>query len=97
MTQNTKYNLNDEFYLMSCKEIFGTNYDVADDSLVLPYYNGATAADRKKYNNGSAAIWRLRTPNSGHAYGVRIVSSDGTVNGYGAFYSNGLVPACTIV
>ena len=84
-------------YLASAREIFNTNWDVADDSKVFPFYEGAGNADRIKYRDGSAAKWWLRTPYSGNAYYVRLVYSDGTVNGGTAIGAYGLAPACTIV
>lgn len=97
IAKGTKYTLNDEFYLASAREIFNTNWDVADDSKVFPFYEGAGNADRIKYRDGSAAYWWLRTPYSGNARGVRLVYSDGTVVSYGARNAYGLAPACTIV
>ena len=95
--KGTKYTLNDEFYLASAREIFNTNWDVADDSKVFPFYEGTGNADRIKYRDGSAANWWLRTPYYVYAHGVRIVRSDGTLNVYDAAKPNGLAPACTIV
>ena len=95
--KGAKYTLNDEFYLASAREIFNTNWDVADDSKVFPFYEGAGNADRIKYRDGSAAHWWLRTPYSGNANGVRLVNSDGTMGGNVAVGSDGLAPACTIV
>ena len=97
IAKGAKYTLNDEFYLASTKEIFNANWDVADDSVVFPFYEGAGNADRIKYRDGSAAYWWLRTPTSGYADGVRRVRSGGTLDGVDAFYSYGLAPACTIV
>lgn len=97
ITKGAKYTLNDEFYLASAREIFNTNWDVADDSEVFPFYEGAGNADRIKYRDGSAAYWWLRTPGSGTAYYVRLVGSDGTMNNRGAHGAHGLAPACTIV
>lgn len=94
--KGTKYTLNDEFYLASTMEIFNTKSDVADDSKVFPFYEGADNADRIKYRDGSAANWWLRAP-SVNASGMRIVVSDGTVYGYNANGANSLAPACTIV
>lgn len=94
--KNTKYTLNDEFYLASCKEVFGSSDDVADNTTVLPYYDGATAADRIKYRDGSAARWWLRTPYARDANGVRLVNLDGTLHNNGANLAYGLAPACTI-
>ena len=96
VTKNTKYTLNDEFYIASRKEIFGSSDDVADDTVVFPFYDGATAADRIKYRDGSAADWWLRTPVAWYARAVRLVFSDGALNCYDAFNAYGLAPACTI-
>ena len=97
IVKGAKYTLNDEFYLASAREIFNTNWDVADDSKVFPFYEGAGNADRIKYRDGSAAYWWLRTPYSGHAYIVRLVPSDGTMDNFTAANATGLAPACTIV
>lgn len=94
--KNTKYTLNDEFYLASRKEVFGSSDDVADNTTVLPYYDGATATDRIKYRDGSAAVWWLRTPYAWNAHGVRLVTSDGTLHTRNAHTAYGLAPACTI-
>ena len=65
--------------------------------LCCPYYDGATNADRIKYNaSGVAAYWWERTPDSGHATSVRRVHTDGTLNSYGAHGAYGLAPACNI-
>ena len=97
IAKGTKYTLNDEFYLASAREIFNTNWDVADDSKVFPFYEGAGNADRIKYRDGSAAYWWLRTPYSGYAHVVRRVYSDGTMGSNVAHVASGLAPACTIV
>ena len=97
IAKGTKYTLNDEFYLASVREIFNTNADVADDSKVFPFYEGAGNADRIKYRDGSTAYWWLRTPYYGYAGNARIVLSDGTMNVYYVHSAYGLAPACTIV
>lgn len=94
--KNTKYTLNDEFYLASGKEVFGTNNDVADDTVVFPFYDGATAADRIKYRDGSAALWQLRTPSAGDAFISRIVLGNGTGSGDVTGNDHFIAPACTI-
>ena len=96
VTKNTKYTLNDEFYLASRREVFGSSDDVADDTTVLPFYDGATAADRIKYRDGSAADWWLRIPYAWNAFSVRLVVSDGTLGNGSACDAYGLAPACTI-
>lgn len=96
--QNSAYTLKDKFYLVSRKEVFGSSDDVDDGSVQLPYYVGSANVDRvKTTNNGSAADWWVRTPNRYHAYGVRLVNSDGSLSSNSANYSNGVVPACTIM
>lgn len=96
ITKGAKYTLNDEFYLASRAEIFGS-HDVNDGTVLFPFYEGAGDADRIKYRDGSAAHWWLRTPSSGNANGVRRVGSDGTVYDDSANIAYGLAPACTIV
>ena len=96
IAKGTKYTLNDEFYLASRAEIFGS-HDVNDGTVLFPFYEGADNADRIKYRDGSAAHWWLRTPNSGHAGYVRRVSSDGTMGDGSAYGAYSLAPACTIV
>ena len=96
ITKGTAYTLNDEFYLASRAEIFGS-HDVNDGTVLFPFYEGAGNADRIKYRDGSAAYWWLRTPSSGYAISVRRVYSDGTVSGDSATTAIGLAPACTIV
>ena len=98
VVKNTKYTVTDKFYLASQREIFGTTSDtVADDSVLFPYYEGATNADRIKYRDGSAAGWWLRSAYSWSAYNVRIVYSDGSLTNTSALSAHGFAPACTIV
>lgn len=89
------YTLNDEFYLASRAEIFGS-YDVNDGTVLFPYYEGAGNADRIKYRDGSATSWWSRTPHSGYAHTVRLVDPNGTVSSSPARTAIGLAPACTI-
>lgn len=96
VTKGGIYTVTDKIFLLSNREI-GFTSDIDDGTTVLPYYDGATNADRIKYNASSvAAHWWERTPNSGYAYSVRRVNPDGTLDGNGAFGSGGLAPACTI-
>lgn len=88
----------DKVFLLSRKNVFGSDeYSGISEGELLEYFNGATNADRIKYQNGTARYWWLRTPYSGIAYIVRIVSTSGTLyfgDAYGAF---GVVPACCII
>lgn len=38
--------------------------------------------------------WHCGTPNSGTAYSVRLVNSDGTMNSYSSYGAIGIAPAC---
>lgn len=98
VAKGAKYTVTDKFYLASQREIFGNNSDsVADDSVLFPYYEGADAADRIKYRDGSAAYWWVRTPLSWDASVVRSVLSTGPLDYTGAIRGTGCSPACTIV
>ena len=96
VTKGGIYTVTDKIFLLSNREI-GFTSDIDDGTTVLPYYDGATNADRIKYNASSvAAYWWERAPLSGDAYTVRLVNPDGTLYYGGAFVSYGLAPACTI-
>lgn len=94
--KNTAYTVNDTFFPLSRAEIYGTN-DVADGSVLLPYYKGASNIDRIKYKNGSPAGWWMRTAHASYASSVRIVYTGGSLDSNGAVNSFSLVPACNIV
>lgn len=88
----------DKIFLLSRKEVFGSDeYSGISEGSLLEYFNGATNADRIKYQNGSARWWWLRTPYSGDAYIVRDVSAGGALNIGIASHASGVVPACCII
>jgi len=96
---NSTYTVRDKFYLASQKEIFGSEDSPADGSVLFPYYDGATSADRIKYrmdSHSTAGVWWMRTPHPTYAHDVRLVLSDGTLYYVVADVSYGCVPACTI-
>ena len=96
VTKGGIYSVNDKFFLLSNREI-GFTSDIDDGSTLLPFYDGATNADRIKYNaSGVAAYWWERTPLSGTASGVRRVHTDGTLYNGSALNVDGLAPACNI-
>lgn len=98
VTKNTAYTLHDKFYLLSQNEVFGSKPITADQSALLTYFVGATNADRIGYlADGSAAHQWLRTPIPDLAHGVRVVKSDGSLDGHGAFYAVAYSPAFTII
>jgi hypothetical protein len=60
-------------------------------------YDGATNSDRIKYNNGTARVWWLRSPNPSSANGERSVITDGSLNHSGADYGSWAVPGLDII
>ena len=96
VTKGGTYTVTDKIFLLSNREI-GFTSDIEDGTTVLPYYDGATNADRIKYNASSiAAYWWERAPYSGVANGVRLVTTDGSLTSDYASGAYGLAPACTI-
>ena len=96
VTKGGTYTVTDKIFFLSNREI-GFTSDIDDGTTVLPYYDGATNADRIKYNASSvAANWWERTPHSGGAYYVRLVGTDGSLDDGTANFAGGLAPACTI-
>lgn len=97
-TKNTAYTVQDKFFLASRNELgFGTE-NVAEGT-VFKLYDGATNADRIKYDFSSTATarnWWVRSPYPGHAYSVRLVNTDGSLNNFTAYVGYGAVPACII-
>lgn len=88
----------DKVFLLSRKNVFGADeYSTISEGELLEYFNGATNADRIKYQNGTARWWWLRTPYSGGASDVRSVGADGTLSYYSAYNAGGVVPACCII
>lgn len=95
---NTAYTLHDKFYLLSSCEVFGSKSIAADESKLLPYFEGATNADRIGYrDDGTAAYQWLRTPLPSNAHNVRVVGSDGSLNNSHADNAYSYAPAFTII
>ena len=96
--KGSKYILTDKFYLASQQEIFGTTIDaIPDDSVLFPYYEGATSADRIKLKDGSSKVWWTRSTDALCAENVQVVRSGGDLSNHNATNSRGCVPACTIL
>ena len=88
----------DKVFLLSRKNVFGADeYSGISEGELLEYFNGATNADRIKYQNGTARYWWLRTPGSGFANSVRGVFTSGALSNYYAYGADGVVPACCII
>lgn len=97
-TLNTAYTVQDKFFLASRDELgFGTE-GVAEGS-VWALYDGATNADRIKYDISAASTaryWWMRSPDPGSAIDVRRVYTVGSLNYLHANNGIGAVPACII-
>ena len=97
-TINQTYSLEDNFFLLSRPEIYGT-WDSAEvkDGELLEYYSGLTDAERIKYDpSGSARYCWLRSPNPGNASNVRIVYTSGALHNNTAVSALAAAPACII-
>ena len=98
-TINSYYTLSDKFWLASRFNVYGSEEvgSVATDDVFFDYYNGASNTDRIKYDSsGVAWWWWLHTPNAGYASYVRLVHTDGSLNGHSAVNGLGVAPACVI-
>ena len=93
---NQTYTLQDKFFILSRSEIYGTWDDAnCKDGEQLEYYAGLLNVERIKYdNNGAARTAWLRSPTVSYASHARVVSTDGSINGYGVSGSYGVAPAC---
>lgn len=91
----------DEVFLLAKYEVFGT-YDNASSQeptylKQYSYYSAGNSKVKYKHNDTStAAFWWERSPNSGSSYYFCIVSTDGSANYSGAYYSFGVSPAFKI-
>lgn len=99
-TTGGSYTTRDKMFNLSMAEVGlgATNNSVAEGTL-LPYYNGATNAERIKYDITAATTarhWWLRSPTPSSANYVRNVNSSGALNGNVAYGGYGLAPACII-
>lgn len=94
------YTTNDLVFLPSMTELgFGKNNNI-DEGALLEYYDGAVNADRIKYDitdQTTARYWWLRGPSPSSAYGVRRVTSDGSLDSHSAISGLGAVAACVIM
>ncbi len=93
------YTTRDKFFLLSMTEVgFGKNGQIEEGS-VLPYYIGATEADRIKYDISSptpARHWWLRSPYLSNSNSVRNVTIAGGLSNSTASNGYGLAAACVI-
>lgn len=89
-----KYTVSDKFYLASQKEIFGDVTNVLDDSSILfPYYDGATNADRVK----SATSWWTRSALATSSCDGIVVNNEGILTTTTANTTQSCAVVCTII
>lgn len=90
--EDTQYELNTKFFLLSKKEL--NFYDAEEyDGYILEAFSETTATARPKYNllNLSANAW-TRTPYSTNSYSVGLYSG----RSHAATNASGVAPACVI-
>ena len=92
------------FALPAEREIFGEGYGYAGngysndteaackDLVQFEYYKTTTNRIKKAGDAGSADYWWERSPDAGHETSFCVVSSDGSVNSYGAPTAKLLAP-----
>lgn len=92
--KNTQYTLRQKIFLPSRTEIWGDK-DFDDGTTQYDAYVGTDNSAKIKRYNGTARIWWLRSPRP-YASHERVVDTDGSVNGDGAYGTYGVVPAFKI-
>ena len=97
-TQNGSNGLSCKIFLLSGPEVhFTHSYIDTGEGAALEYFKNCnpTSTDTKRvaYLNGSAALWWLRSPNTGYTDGVWLVHSDGSYGVWDAYNSCGVRPA----
>ena len=93
------YSTTDKFFLASQEEIgFSSESGIVCGS-VFDYYNGASQADKIKYDivaQTTAGHWWLRTPYPYNAHVERTVNSSGALSSTSAYTGLGAAAACEI-
>lgn len=93
------YSTTEKFFIPSQEEIGFSSESGIVCGNVFDYYNGASQADKIKYDiaaQATARSWWLRTPYPSYAYLERHVSSSGALVSYSALTGSGAVAACEI-
>jgi hypothetical protein len=94
----------DRVFLLSRKEIYGTDEGVITGEAVYPFYSklnvaatDSALAGRIKLLGASTRNWWLRSPSVSSSYSTRSVSTDGSVHSHSSNLAGGLAPACAII
>lgn len=93
------YTTRDRFWAPSRVEMgYGSENGISEGS-VLPYYDGAGATDRVKYditNEATARAWWCRSASLDNSRTVQDIAPTGTVDSRSAINTYGTAPACVI-
>lgn len=92
----SQYAVADKFFLPSMTEVGLTGDFVVDGSVLMKYFEGATAASRIKDYNSAAARWGTRTENGGDGFVVWNVATSGGSTQLAGADATGIVPCCII-
>lgn len=97
-TKSSSYALKDRFWLPSRYNVYGSTEGADLNEEQWDFYKGSADVDKIMFDNGGTArLQFLRTPYTGYAYLVRVVSaSTGALTNYNASYSYAESPACEI-
>ena len=94
----------DKVFLLSRKEIYGSDEGVVTGEVVYPFYSklnaavsDAALAGRIKLLAAASRLWWLRSPNVSYSHYTRLVDTDGSVSNSGSCDARGLAPACAII
>jgi hypothetical protein len=87
----------DKVFLLSRVEMGLGTEGVTTGEVVYPFWDGATNADRIKYQGATARYWWLRSPYVSITYNVRIIGTDGYLSYVNASNGIGVSPACVII
>lgn len=96
----------EKVFLLSRSEVYAGKENNIDEGDPYDYFKDfsdfsapSTGKDtnRIKYRNGAAKYWWLRSPDTGYASNVRLITPSGELNYGGAASSHGVAPACCIV
>lgn len=89
--------LSDKVFLLSRKEIFGSDEGVVTGESQYDFWAGKGNIDRIKTSlAGTVNYWWLRSPFVSYLNPTRYVHASGALDNHNAYYALGLAPACVI-
>lgn len=78
-------------FLLSCTEVNIQSENMAAEGKALEFFKDSD--NRAAYNNGTAANWWLRTPDTGYLSCTYVIGSNNKIGSTNAFDENGIRPA----